>query len=121
MTTTEKHNFYDQIALCDGIVLQGGGYVDEYECFIAKFCYDYDIPILGICAGKHNMVRAVGGSIGKLGNEDHNQEERDVHSIKIDKNSKAYGLIGKEVVEVNSRHIRYSLDTGKTKSSGCIS
>ena len=80
----------EQIALCDGIVLQGGGYVDEYECFIAKFCYDYDIPILGICAGKHNMVRAVGGSIGKLGNEDHNKEERYVHSIKIDKTSKAY-------------------------------
>ena len=24
LTTTEKHNFYDQIALCDGILLQGG-------------------------------------------------------------------------------------------------
>ncbi len=115
LTTTEKHNFYEQIALCDGIVLQGGGYVDEYECFIAKFCYDYDIPILGICAGKHNMVRAVGGSIGKLGNEDHNKEERYVHSIKIDKTSKAYHLIGKEEVEVNSRHIRHSLNKSVLK------
>ena len=115
LTTTEKHGFYEQIALCDGIILQGGGFVDEYECFIAKYCYDYDIPVLGICAGKHIMVRAVGGSIGKLLNDNHNKEQEYVHSIKIEKNSKAYDLIGKEVVEVNSRHIRYSLDTGKTK------
>ncbi len=115
LTTTEKHNFYEQIALCDGIILQGGGFVDEYECFIAKYCYDYDIPILGICAGKHILVRAVGGSIGKLENDNHNREDKYVHSIKIDKNSKAYELIGKEVVEVNSRHIRYSLNTGKAK------
>lgn len=115
LTTTEKHNFYEQIALCDGIILQGGGYVDEYECFIAKYCYLYDIPILGICAGKHNMVRAVGGSIGKLDNENHNKEDRYVHSIKIDKNSKIYALIGKEEVEVNSRHVRHSLSTGPLK------
>lgn len=115
LTTIEKHNFYEQIALCDGIILQGGGYVDEYECFIAKYCYLYDIPILGICAGKHNMVRAVGGSIGKLDNDKHHKEDRYVHSIKIDKNSKAYTLIGKEEVEVNSRHFRYSLNTGPLK------
>lgn len=115
LTTTEKHNFYEQIALCDGIILQGGRYVDEYECFIAKYCYDYDIPLLGICAGKHNMVRAVGGSIGKLDNENHNKEEKYVHSIKIVKASKAYQLIEKEEVKVNSRHIRYSLSTGPLK------
>ena len=115
LTTTEKHNFYAQIALCDGIVLQGGGFADEYECFVAKYCYDYDIPILGICAGKHNMVRAVGGSIGKLENKNHNQNDLYVHSIKIDKNSKAYKMVGKEEVKVNSRHTGYSLDSGKLK------
>lgn len=115
LTTTEKHNFYEQIALCDGIILQGGGFVDEYECFVAKYCYDYDIPILGICAGKHNMVRTVGGSIGKLDNDNHNKEDKYVHSIKIDKNSKAYSVIGREEVEVNSRHFRYSLSTGSLK------
>lgn len=115
LTTTEKHNFYEQIALCDGIILQGGGYVDEYECFIAKYCYDYNIPLLGICAGKHIMVRAVGGKIGKLPNEDHNSDSQYVHSIKIERNSKAYQIIGKEEIEVNSRHQRYSLDVGPLK------
>ncbi len=92
--------------------------MDEYECFIAKYCYEYDIPILGICAGKHNMVRAVGGSIGKLENDNHNKEDKYVHSIKIEKNSKSYQLIGKEEVEVNSRHVRYSLNTGKASVVG---
>ncbi len=115
LTTTEKHNFYEQIALCDGIILQGGGFVDEYECFIAKYCYDYDIPILGICAGKHTMVRAVGGKIGKLQNQNHNNDDIYVHSIKIDKNSKAYNLVGTEETKVNSRHQQYSIDTGLTK------
>lgn len=115
LTTTEKHNFYDQIALCDGILLQGGGFVDEYECFIAKYCYEYDIPILGICAGKHNMVRAVGGKIGTLPNNKHNKEDKYAHSIKISKDSYAYKLIGSEEIMVNSRHKRYSLDTGPLK------
>lgn len=115
LTTTEKHNFYTQISLCDGIILQGGGYVDEYECFIAKYCYDYDIPILGICAGKHNMVRAVGGKIGKMDHNEHNQEKDYIHSIKIEKDSKAYEMIGIEEVDVNSRHVRYSIDSGLTK------
>lgn len=115
LTTLEKHNFYAQIALCDGIILQGGGFVDEYECFIAKYCYDYDIPILGICAGKHNMVRAVGGSIGTLEKDSHNQEKEYVHTIKIEKNIKAYEIIKQEEIKVNSRHQRYSVFQGDTK------
>lgn len=59
LTTEEKHNFYKQISLCSGVILQGGAFIDEYECFIAKYCYLYNIPILGICAGKHCLVKAV--------------------------------------------------------------
>lgn len=112
LTTKEKHDFYDAISLCDGIILQGGGYADEYEVFVAKYCYDYDIPILGICAGKHNMVRAVGGKIAKMDNNNHDKDDMYVHSIKISKNSKAYEIIGAEEVNVNSRHVRYASDLG---------
>lgn len=106
LTTTEKHNIYEQINLCDGIILQGGAYADEYECFIAKYCYEYDIPILGICAGKHNLVRAIGGTIEKIGNENHESEEEYVHSIMISEDSKFYEIIGKNQIMVNSRHVR---------------
>lgn len=115
LTTTEKQNLYTQISLCDGIILQGGGFVDEYECFIAKYCHEYNIPILGICAGKHNMVRALGGKIGKLNNKDHQSQETYVHPIKIESNSISSKIFKNKEIMVNSRHMRYSLDTGPLK------
>lgn len=116
LTTIEKHNFYDQIALCNGVILQGGGFADEYECFIAKYCYEYDIPILGICNGKHMMVKALGGIKRNLDNKEHDSQEQYVHSIKINKDSKFYKIIGKEEIMVNSRHIGYSYDLGILKA-----
>lgn len=104
LTTTEKHNLYEAISLCDGIILQGGGYADEYECFIAKYCHDYDIPILGICAGNQNMIRALGGTIKKIEGLKHDSDDEYVHSIKINVNSKIFRIIKKEEVMVNSRH-----------------
>lgn len=115
LTTEEKHNFYDQINLCDGIILQGGGFIDEYECFIAKYCYDYDIPILGICAGKHCLVRGVGGCIGRLTGDSHEKNDEYVHSIKLSENSLIYKIIGKEEIMVNSCHKGYSTDLNTLK------
>lgn len=114
-TTTEKHNLYEAIALCDGIILQGGGFADEYECFIAKYCYDYNIPILGICAGNQNMVRAVGGTIGHIEGKKHDSDDEYVHPIKLNIDSKIYRIIGKEEVMVNSRHHNYASDPGPLK------
>lgn len=115
LTTTEKHNLYDAISLCDGIILQGGGYADEYECFIAKYCYDYDIPILGICAGNQNMVRALGGTIGYMESNKHDSDDDYVHDIKINIDSKLFRIIEKEEIKVNSRHHKYALDPGPLK------
>lgn len=115
LTTEEKHNLYKQISLCQGVILQGGGFIDEYECFIAKYCYEYNIPILGICAGKHCLVKAVGGIRRNLEDKNHDSDKEYVHSIKIDKNSKFYGLIGKEEIMVNSRHMGYSKNVGLLK------
>ncbi len=111
LTTTEKHNLYDQISLCDGIILQGGAYIDEYECFIAKYCYENDIPILGICAGKHALVRAIGGTVGPINKDNHQSDDEYVHPIKIKKESKLYQLLGKEEIMVNSRHRQQTLSS----------
>jgi len=50
LTEKEKKDLLSQIQLCDGIILQGGREMDNYEFIIAKYCYDNNIPILGICA-----------------------------------------------------------------------
>lgn len=117
LTTKEKHDLYAQIDLCDGIILQGGAFCDEYECFIAKYCHDYDIPILGICAGKHALVRGVGGIIGRLNNTSHESDDKYVHSIKLEKNSLIYRIVEKDEIMVNSRHTGYSLYLADLKCS----
>lgn len=111
LTDKEKEDLNYQINLCNGIILQGGGFSDEYECYIAKYCYDNDIPVLGICAGNNNLVRAVGGKILKLKYpEIHKSLNEYVHEINIDKNSKLYHIIGKSKIRVNSRHKCYTAD-----------
>lgn len=45
----EYENLISQISLCDGIIFQGGAACDNYEMIIAKYCYENDIPTLGIC------------------------------------------------------------------------
>lgn len=116
LTLKEKQDLINQINLCNGIILQGGGFSDEYECWIAKYCYDNNIPILGICAGNNNVVRAVGGKILRFGdNEAHKSLDTYVHKIKIDKKANLYKIIGKEEIMVNSRHKAYTADSSILK------
>ncbi len=113
LTETEKEELVYQLNLCDGIILQGGGFSDEYECFVAKYCYENDIPILGICAGMNNMVRAVGGTVLKPEHlVNHNSEENYVHEIVIEPSSNFYNMIQREKLHVNSRHKCCTSDCG---------
>lgn len=111
-TQQEKQNMIAQINLCDGIILSGGSSSDAYEMWVAKYCYNNDIPILGICAGHSNMIRGIGGKSKKVTNpEIHNQPDVDyVHSIKIDKSSNFYNFVNVENMKVNSRH-KNTIDT----------
>ncbi len=105
-TEKEKSDLIQQINMCDGIILSGGKESDAYEIWIARYCYDNDIPILGICAGHNNLVRSVGGRTKEVENPQlHNQPNLDyVHSIDIDKTSKFFTFVNVENMKVNSRH-----------------
>lgn len=104
----DKENIINQINLCDGIILQGGNANEAFEPYIAKYCYDNNIPCLGICAGQNSIVRGLGGTTYKIRNpEKHNQPDKDyVHSIKIQRDSKFFSILKKEEIMVNSRHKR---------------
>lgn len=104
----DKENVIRQIKLCDGIILQGGNANEAYEPFIAKYCYDNDIPCLGICAGQNSIVRGLGGTTYKISNpEKHNQPSKKyVHSVHIDTSSKFYNIVKVAEIMVNSRHKR---------------
>lgn len=106
LSSEEYNDLIVQINLCDGIVFQGGGACDNYEMIIAKYCYENDIPALGICCGQNVIVRALGGTTYKISNpEKHNQSmEEYVHNIKIKPTSKFYDIVNLEEIRVNSRH-----------------
>lgn len=105
LSIDENDNLISQINLCNGIIIQGGSICDNYEMIVAKYCYEKNIPILGLCCGQNVLVRALGGTTFKIKNpEKHNVNDKYVHDIKIDQNSKFYNFIKKNKIMVNSRH-----------------
>lgn len=105
----DKENIISQIKLCDGIVLQGGNTNESFEPFIARYCYENDIPCLGICAGQNSIARALNGTIEKVKNPEKHYNSFDdyVHPIFIDEKSKIYQIIKTKKTMVNSRHRRF--------------
>lgn len=107
MSMQEKQELMQIIDKCDGIILQGGISSHNYEEFIARLCYEKDIPLLGICAGYNNIIRGLGGKAEKIENIDvHDRPDLTyAHSCKItDKESLFFKIIKEENFNVNSVH-----------------
>lgn len=105
----DLNNHFDTnlLDMCDGIIFQGGTNIYPYHNEILNYCYNNNIPVLGICMGMQ--------IIGLFAN---NQSDNDLikidnhnnckHSIIINKNSILYDLFGENLI-VNSRH-NYAID-----------
>lgn len=101
----EIHDLQKQIDLCDGFILQGGLYSCNYEIEIAKIVLGLDKPLLGICAGFNNILRALGTDVIEDKSNSHNYYDINYrHKINIDRNSQLYNIVGKESIDVNSIH-----------------
>ena len=59
LSEEELEELYRQIDLCDGFILQGGLYSCSYEIEMAKRIIELDKPLIGICAGFNNILRAI--------------------------------------------------------------
>ena len=102
-------DIYATIDLCDGIILEGGIVICNYEQEVAKYCIKTNKPILGICCGCINMALSTGGSISLenyeyLKEKHFSLENMDMHSVSIDRDSKLYNLIKEDKFIVNSIH-----------------
>lgn len=105
LSAEELNDIDTMVKLCDGVILQGGLASCNYEIEIAKKCIEYDIPIIGICAGFNNILRALGTDVIEDKTNSHNFYKMDYrHKITIDKDSMLYKFIGKENLDVNSIH-----------------
>lgn len=105
LTKTEIDGLYIQIDLCDGIILQGGLTSNNYEVEIAKRAIETDKPLLGICAGFNNILRALGGDVILDKSNNHNHYDKNYrHDIIINENTQLYKIVKKRKLKVNSIH-----------------
>lgn len=95
------------INMCDGIVCPGGNDFYDYDLKVIKYCYDIDKPLLGICLGMQTMGSLFNGTMQDFKHLNHKSEEKYVHKVKLNKNSKLYSILKKEFIDVNSRHQSY--------------
>ena len=72
LSAEELDDIDTMVKLCDGVILQGGLVSCNYEIEIAKKCIEYDIPIIGICAGFNNILRALGTDVIEDTSNSHN-------------------------------------------------
>ena len=96
LSDEEKNELYRQIDLCDGFILQGGLYSANYEIEMAKKIIELDKPLIGICAGFNNILRAIGTDVI--------EDKTKSHDIYIIKGTKLFDLVKKEKYNVNSIH-----------------
>ena len=97
----------EQLKIFTKLLLNGADNWWQYSYYGNAYCYDNDIPCLGICAGQNNIARGLGGTIKCVNNPDFHNRPNDqyVHNINIiDKNSKIFNIIKKDNIKVNSRH-----------------
>ncbi|MGE5455692.1 MAG: gamma-glutamyl-gamma-aminobutyrate hydrolase family protein [Ignavibacteriales bacterium] len=112
------------VDMCDGMIFQGGDEYFDYDLKVLKYCYDKDMPILGICLGMQTMACLFDGEMIDIGNMSHKQEKEYVHNIHIAKDSNLYKILGQDTVSVNSFHkskiIKTALDIVARSEDGII-
>lgn len=105
LSDEEKNELYRQIDLCDGFILQGGLYSANYEIEMAKKIIELDKPLIGICAGFNNILRAIGTDVIEDKTKSHDIYDKEYrHEISIIKGTKLFYLVKKEKYNVNSIH-----------------
>lgn len=105
LSDEEKNELYRQIDLCDGFILQGGLYSANYEIEMAKKIIELDKPLIGICAGFNNILRAIGTDVIEDKTKSHDIYDKEYrHEISIIKGTKLFDLVKKKKYNVNSIH-----------------
>lgn len=123
-----------ELSAVDGVILQGGMTSNCYERQAAEICLDSDIPILGICSGFNNLVRALGGDVRSIDPDEaylarhkqiilkapdyqHFKLRPAAHPVSISTDSLLFEILGKNEVMVNSSHtyVAFSSDIRKSR------
>lgn len=105
LSDAERQDLESIVDRLDGVVLEGGLVSNQYEEEIAKICIAKDIPLLGICSGFNNLIRALGGTVHIDADTFHNQFGAEIaHDIEIATDSKLFKILKVPHIQVNSIH-----------------
>lgn len=122
LTQEEKQLLIDSISMCDGILLQGGNSWYEYDEFITEYCITNDIPLLGTCLGMQLMAYIYSKNHNrsdfktrKIENNSYHflPDDKNVHEVYLDKNSRLYSIFNTDKIVVNSSHNYQAVDNNK--------
>ena len=98
------------ISMCAGFIIPGGDTWNKSDELIIKYAINYDLPLLGICAGMqaianiHNFDKDIlSDQTIPIGNNSHDSKIEYVHDINIT-NEFLYNILGSKKIMVNSRH-----------------
>jgi len=105
-----NNNYKELISICDGIIFQGGDDFERYDSDTLKYLYEIDKPVLGICLGMQLMGMLFNGTMIDINN--HKKSLNYAHSVKVNRSSKLYNILKKDIIKVNSRHKSVIKGTG---------
>ena len=108
LTDEEKNRIEFWLDKIDGMFIPGGIKFSPYDQYLLERCIEKDIPVLAVCLGMQIMscfeekvdIQRINSDINHLDESG----KQYVHSVKIDKDSKLYKIIGSEYIKVNSSH-----------------
>lgn len=107
LTAAERQILKQQISLCDGLILQGGGRIDDFEYDVARYAYDEDVPTMGFCAGQTVMGRIMGAEVCDVDQFIHKCPYSDyAHSCAVVPGTLFGDIVKMSTLMVNSRHAR---------------
>ena len=121
LTEIEHKELKESIDLCDGIIKPGALKIYGYERKIYEYCYEQDIPYLGICAGMQNMAYYGSDNIQNERNNSevpHYSKENYSHRITLEEATLLKRILQTEEIMVNSRHNYHITDSGIHVVSG---
>lgn len=107
LTLAELDLIDEQLALCDGLLFQGGSYITDFEYTLARIAYERDIPTLGVCCGQTVIAEAFGAEFVNVDPETHQRDnDQYAHSLNVTPGTKFAEIVQTSEMMVNSRHYR---------------
>lgn len=97
----------EQLALCQGLLFQGGSYITDFECALAKMAYERDIPTLGMCCGQTTIASVFGAEIVDADPKIHQRDDGQyAHKVTVLPGTRFEEIVRVPEMMVNSRHCR---------------